>query len=255
MNTEDGRIIMPHAPFTTDFTGQSVIVTGAGAGIGEAIARAFARAGANVVANDLNPDRAERIMDTLKAAGGQAIAFQGDIGNRFQAAALIETARDAFGQINLFVNAAGIYKVEPMARIDEWDWRRQIEVNLTGAFFCTQLMGRVMADEGGGVIVHLASTAGHTHTLPLGAGYVASKAGVIALTAQAARELAPVGVRVNAVCAGSISEPDMPTEPHNMLNRMGEAEDVANAVLFLCSDAARFITGQTLIVDGGGLEV
>jgi len=244
---------MVEAHFTADFTGHSVIVTGAGSGIGEAIAMAFAQAGAKVLVNDLNPDRTERITEAIKAAGGEASPFQGDISNRFQAAALIETARDVFGTVNLFVNAAGIYKGEPIARIDEWDWRRQIEVNLTGAFFCTQLMGRVMADEGGGVIVHLASTAGHTHTLPLGAGYVASKAGLIALTAQAARELAPVGVRVNAICAGSISEPDMPTEPHNMLNRMGEPEDIANAVLFLCSDAARFITGQTLVVDGGGL--
>jgi 3-oxoacyl-[acyl-carrier protein] reductase len=126
-------------------------------------------------------------------------------------------------------------------------------VNLTGAFFCTQLMGRVMSDEGGGIIVHIASTAGYSHTLPQGAGYVASKAGVIALTQQAARELAPVDIRVNAVCVGSIAEPDMPTEPHNMLNRMGEPQDVAHAVMFLCSEGARFITGQTLVVDGGGL--
>jgi 3-oxoacyl-[acyl-carrier protein] reductase len=239
--------------FTTDFTGRTVIVTGAGAGIGEAIATAFVQAGARVVVNDLNPDRAERIAEALKAAGGQAVAFQGDIGNRFQAAALIETARDAYDRIDIFVNAAGIYKAEPIARIDEWDWRRQIEVNLVGAFFCTQLMGRVMADEGGGTIVHIASTAGYSHTLPMGAGYVASKAGLIGLTQQAARELAPSDIRVNAVCVGSIAEPDMPAEPHNMLNRMGNPADAAQAVLFLCSDAARFITGQMLVVDGGGL--
>lgn len=238
---------------TLDFTHCTAIVTGAGTGIGEAVAVALAQAGAQVVVNDLNPDRAERVTEAIKAAGGQAVAFQGDIASRFQAAALIETARDAFGRIDILINAAGTYKAEAIERIDEWDWRRQIEVNLTGAFFCTQLIGRVMADEGGGVIVHLTSTAGYSHTIAQGTGYVASKAGLTGLVQQAARELAPHSIRVNAVAVSSVAEPDMPTEPHNMLNRMGEAQEVAQAVLFLCSDGARFITGQTLVVDGGGL--
>jgi 3-oxoacyl-[acyl-carrier protein] reductase len=243
------------AGFNVDLNGQAAIVTGAGAGVGRAVALALAASGAAVAVNDLNPDRAETVAAAIKQAGGQAIAFRGDVGNRFQAAALIETAREAFGRIHLLVNAAGIFKAEPLKRIDEWDWRRQIEVNITGTFFCTQLLGRVMADEGGGVIVNIASTAGHPHSIEQGIGYVTGKSGVVGLTLQAARELAPDGIRVNAVCPGFIAEDDMPTiptEPPNALRRAGTPADVADAVLFLCSDAARFITGQALNVDGGG---
>lgn len=239
--------------FRVDFSGQTAIVTGAGAGIGYAIAEAFAQAGANVVVNDLNPDRVETLVETLQATGAQVVGVQGDISNRFQAANLIERARDAFGQIHILVNAVGIFKAEPLVAIDEWDWRRQIEVNISGVFFSLQLMSRVMADEGGGVIINLASTAGHPQPLAQGAGYVTSKAGVVALTKQAARELAGSGVRVNAVCPGNIDEPDMPAiaDPNNALARAGTVQEVADVVLFLCSDAARFITGQALNVDGG----
>jgi 3-oxoacyl-[acyl-carrier protein] reductase len=235
-----------------DFSGYNALVTGAGIGIGQAVALALAQAGAQVMVNDLNPDRADTVVEQIRAAGGTAAAFQGDISNRFQAAALIETARDTFGQIHLLINAAGIYKAEPMARTDEWDWRRQIEVNVTGTFFCTQLMGRVMADEGGGVIVNVASSAG-LKTLPEGAGYVTSKAAVIAMTRQTARELAPHNIRVNCVCPGSVAESDMPPieTPTNFLGRAGTPDEVADVILFLCSDAARFMTGQALVVDGG----
>lgn len=239
--------------FRVDFSGKTAIVTGAGAGTGRAVAEALVAAGAKVVVNDLNPDRVETIAEALRADGGEVVGVQGDISNRFQASNVIERARDAFGRIDILVNAVGIFKAEPLIGIDEWDWRRQIEVNITGTFFSLQLMSRVMADEGGGVIVNIASTAGHPQPLAQGAPYVAGKAGVVALTKQAARELAASGVRVNAVCPGNIDEPDMPAldTPHNALSRVGTVEEVADVVLFLCSDAARFITGQAINVDGG----
>lgn len=220
------------APFSVDLTGRAAIVTGAGTDIGRAIALALAAAGAAVGVNDLNPDKCDQVVDAITASGGRAVALQGDVANRFQAAAMIESARDAFGGISILVNAAGVFKTGAMAKLDEWDWRRVIDVNLTGTFFCTQLMGRVLADEGGGVIVNLASD----DTLPEGISYAASKAGVIGLTRQSARELAPAGIRVNAVCVPPMDDDDP------------RAEEAARVILFLCSDAASAINGQAIPV-------
>lgn len=239
--------------FQVDFREQSVIVAGAGSGAARAIALALAAAGANVFVNDLNPDRVDAVVEAIHKTGGSAVGLQGDITNRFQAAAMIEAARDAFGRIHHLVNGAGVYKAEPLLNIDEWDWRRQIEVNVIGAFFCTQLIARVMASEGGGSILHLASTAGNPYTIERGVGYVAGKAGMVGMVRQAARELAPSGVRVNALLLGYVAEEDMPTvlTPPNALGRMGSVEEAANVALFVLSDAASFITGAAIPVDGG----
>ncbi len=238
--------------FSVDLSGQTAIVTGAGADVGRATALALAEAGAAVVVNDLNPDRADKIAAEITAGGGKAIPWQADVSNRFQVGSLVEGARDAFGRIHILVNAAGALKLGAMRTLDEWDWRRLLDVNLTGAFFCCQLVGRVMADEGGGVIVNIASSAGHPNPLPEGVGYVASKSGLVGMTKQAAHEFAPMGIRVNAVCPGSIALANMAEgEPGNAQKRWGTAEEVAAVALFLCSDGARFITGQAINVDGG----
>jgi len=239
--------------FSVDLTDQNALVTGAGAGIGRAVAIALAQSGANVAVNDLNLERAEDVTDEITEQGGTAVALHGDISNRFQVANMIEQTRDAFGKIHILVNCAGIFKAEPILKIDEWDWRRQIEVNTIGTFFVMQLVGRVMADEGGGVIVNLASTAGFPNPIDEGMGYVAGKTSIIGMTRQASRELGANNIRVNAICAGNINEADMPkvTEKQTLVNRIGTPEDIANTVLFLCSDAGSFITGQTITVDGG----
>lgn len=233
----------PRARFIVDLTGRNALVTGAGEGVGRSIAEALGRSGAAVIVNDLNPDRADAVVAAIEAAGGRARAWQADVANRYQVGSLIEGARDAFGRIDILVNAAGIEKYGAMLALDEWDWRRIVDVNLTGAFFCSQLAARVMAEEGGGVIINIASTAGHHAPLAEGVAYTSTKAGVIGLTRQSARELAPMGIRVNAVCPGVIAG-DPATD-------VVTPDDVAGVVLFLCSDAARFVVGQAINVDGG----
>lgn len=239
--------------FTVDLTGKNALVTGAGEGIGWAIAEALSAAGANLFVNDLNPDRADKIADHLTAQGGRAIPWQADVANKLLVGPMIENFRDELGQIDIVVNAAGVEKNSTLIKLDEWDWRRVMDVNLSGTFFVAQLAGRVMADEGGGIIINIASTAGHPLNRPNSAPYVASKAGVIGFTKEAAREFAAYGVRINAVCpaniAGETAEPE--SLSHIPQGRLGEPREVANVVLFLCSDAASYITGQAIHVDGG----
>jgi len=238
--------------FSVDLSGKAALVTGAGEGVARAIALALARAGAAVCVNDLNPDRADTVVEEIEREGGRAFAWVADVSNRFQAAGTIETLRDEFGGLHVVVNGAGTERPAPFLTIDEYDWRRVLEINLTGAFFCTQLAGRVMADEGGGAIVNLASTVGQGRAQSDSTVYAASKAGLLALTREAARELAPRGVRVNAICPANIAgESEPPTLERVAQGRLGQPEEVAAVALFLCSDAASFITGQALVVDGG----
>jgi NAD(P)-dependent dehydrogenase (short-subunit alcohol dehydrogenase family) len=146
--------------FSVDLGGKVALVTGAGDGVGRAIALALGKAGAAVGVNDLNPDRADDVAETIMAAGGQALPWAADISNKYQVAAMIENLRDRFSHLHILVNAAGVQRPSTLIKLDEYDWRRILEVNLTGTFFCTQLAGRVMADEGGGIIVNLASAYG-----------------------------------------------------------------------------------------------
>jgi len=239
-------------PFSVDLHGRIALVTGVDDPVSAAIARALAQAGAAVFANGANPDRVETLVAGIAATGGQARAYTANLANRFQVVALIEATRDAFGGLHILVNSAGVRKPGGLLDYDEFDWRRSLDVNLTGAFFCLQLAARVMADEGGGAIVNLASPASPAGSAPAqhSAAYAASQAGLIALTRDAARELAPHGIRVNAVCPANIAA--APADSPDALRR-GTPEEVASVVLFLCSDAASFVNGQAITVDGGGL--
>ena len=247
-------------------TNKVAIVTGAGRGIGAAIAKTLADAGAKVTVNDINPDRAERTAAAIRQSGGVAISFGADIANKYQCVTLIEATREAWGQIDILVNNAAVQPAKSILKMDEWDWQRCIDVNLKGTFFMSQLCGRVMSDEnqerGGGIIVNIASTAGVQTPLAGQAAYCASKAGVVGFAKECAREFAQYGIRVNTVLPGIIDTPATKSQRTDdalvskwqeeiPLGRIGQAEECAQAVLFLCSDASSYMTGTTLTVDGG----
>lgn len=245
-----------------DLHGKVALVTGAGRGIGRAISRSLADAGAAVALNDISPDGVERTAELIREAGGRAQVFLADVSRKHQVQTMLEAVRDAFGSLDILVNNAGVEPHKPLLVLDEWDWDRTLEVNLKGPFLLTQSAGRVMADEGGGVIINIGSIAGRAQGLKDRAAYVASKMGLIGLTREAARELAEHHIRVNAVCPGVI-ETEMTAElrqdPAMMerwltdipAGRLGLVEDVADLVVFLCSDRASYITGQAINVDGG----
>jgi NAD(P)-dependent dehydrogenase (short-subunit alcohol dehydrogenase family) len=241
------------------------IVTGAGQGLGEAIAMTLAAAGAKVAVNDLNPDRAERVAGAIRSAGGEAVGITADVSNKFQCVHLVETTRAEWGRLDILVNNAGIEPVESILKLDEWDWDRCIDVNLKGTFLMTQLCGRVMADENGergGVIVNVSSIAGVEIPLMHRAVYCASKAGMVGFARECAREFAQYGIRVNTLVPGVFITPMTEKARQNPemmakwqreipMERLGDAEEAASAVLFLCSEASSYMTGTTLTVDGG----
>ena len=231
---------------------RNALVTGAGSGSGLDIALALAGGGASVAVSDINIERADAVAEQIEACGGRVVALQADVSNRFQAANMIEQTRDAFGRIDILVNAAEVFHPEPLLTIDEWNWRRQLEVNVTGAFFCTQLVARVMADEGGGAIINIAAEEALNSTIPSGIGYLVGKAGLIAMTRQAAREFAPHDIRVNAIATRrqSDSKGRRPSEAGRAtFDAFDSMADIGNAALFLCSDAAHEVTGEVLIVN------
>jgi len=175
--------------------GKVAIVTGAGRGAGRAAALALGAAGASVCAGDINPDRAEQAAQDIRAGGGTAFGWQADISNKFQVAGLIETTRDHYNRLDILVQHAQIDPPRDALTLDEWEWRRVLEVNLTGSFFCMQLAARVMADEGGGLIALLIRPSGAGSS----AAYAATQAGMSALAGALAAEWAGKGVLVAGI--------------------------------------------------------
>lgn len=238
---------------------KTAIVTGAGHGIGRAIALLLAREGANVL---VNYDHAERdalqVAQEISALGRKAIAFRADVSNRDEVDAMVARALSEFRQIDILINNAGLTIRARLWDLTEDKWDRVVDVNMKGTFLCSKAVAEVMIRQGGGVIVNIASIRGITGS-DSSMHYAASKAGVIALTKSLARELAPI-VRVNAVAPGYIEtrlHANLTPEERRAiieatpLKRFGLPEDIAKAVLFFASDDSDYVTGQTLVVDGG----
>lgn len=242
--------------------GQVAVVTGAGRGIGKAIALRFAREGADIAIIDVNADGAATTAHEVEAAGRRSSVTQADVSDfRAVRAAVAKIAAD-FGSIDILVNNAGVEKRAPFLEIVPEDWQRQMDVNLSGTFYCTQAVALEMAKHGYGRIVNLSSVAGLIGPIDL-AAYGASKAGVIGLTRAAALDLADHGITVNAIAPGPIetelmlgawtAEALRDRPQHGAIARFGTVEEVAHTALFLASRDSGFITGVTLSVDGGAV--
>lgn len=243
--------------------GRRALVTGANSGIGRAIALRLAQEGASVVINYRSrPEAAEAVVKEIGEAGAKGIAIEADVSNEQQVDAMFARTAQEFGGLDILVNNAGMETNHPFLEMPVDAWRQVIEVDLTGAFICAQRAARLMVESGtGGSIVNITSV---HQIIPWGgfAHYCAAKAGLDMMTKTAALELATEKVRVNSVAPGAIKTPinqnvwgdpkglsdllrKIPTE------RMGETEEIAKVVAFLCSDEASYITGATLYVDGG----
>jgi NAD(P)-dependent dehydrogenase (short-subunit alcohol dehydrogenase family) len=243
--------------------GKVAIVTGASAGIGRAAAFALAAEGASVVVSDIDVERGEEVAAAIRDKGGSALFVAADVSDDVQVAALVDAAVETFGGLDLAFNNAGIEgATAPTAECAVTNWHRTLAVNLTGVWSCMRHEIPRMLERGGGSIVNNASVAGLVGFVGIPA-YVASKHGVVGLTKTAALEYAAQGIRVNAVCPGVIDTEMVerfiggsPEARDAMLamepvGRLGLAEEIADAVVWLCSPRSSFVTGQAIAVDGG----
>jgi NAD(P)-dependent dehydrogenase (short-subunit alcohol dehydrogenase family) len=255
--------MIPKTSDLLDFTEKTVVVTGASQGLGSGIARRFAEAGANVVVHYRGSEEgANSVVETIKSHGGNACAMQAELSTEKGSKALIATAVEKYSRLDVLINNVGIFPMASIFDMQLKDWQAMYSANVETAMLCTQAAAQHMKEAGGGAIINMGSTSAlnpamdHSH-------YSSAKAAVVMFTRSAAQELGPDNIRVNTVSPGLIARPGLEKDwPDGVarwqeqapLGRMGEPEDVADACLFLASPAARWISGQNLVLDGGMLS-
>ena len=236
------------------------IVTGSAQGLGKAIAVTLAKEGANIVASDINLEKAKAVVKEIEVMKREAIAVKADVSKKQDVESMVKTTISQFGQIDILVNCAGICSLSPILEITEEEWDRIFAVNLKGTFLCSQAVFREMLGRKSGKIVNISSASAKIGGVAVGAHYSASKAGVICFTKSLALAAAPYKINVNCVCPGPVETEmtdawgdEMNTKFKNMIpwKDYGKPQDIAAAVLFLVSEEARYITGETLDVNGG----
>ena len=251
-----------------DLNNKVAVVTAASRGIGKSIALALAENGCNVIVNYFNnKDKANEVVETIQRMGSRALAVKCDVSKRDEVDAMFKATIDQFEKVDILVNNAGIGYDIPLLEITDEIWDRHMAVNLKGVFLCTQIAAKYMAEKGCGKIVNISSNSGFGVALLGETSYAVSKAGVIQLTKSSAFELGKYNINVNCVAPGAI-ETDMLREDARIRNedyemlinsrreasslgKIGRPEDIANAVLFFVSERSHYITGKTLLVDGG----
>lgn len=240
-------------------TGNVAIVTGGSSGIGRATAIAFAREGAKVVIAARRENEGEETVRQIVEAGGEASFFQTDVTQAADVQALVDRTLERYGRLDCTFNNAGSGKPSRLIELSEADWEQEIAVNLKSVWLCLKYEIPAILQSGKGAIVNMSSQGGILGVPNYGA-YAAAKGGVAALTRAAAAEYAPDGIRINAVSPGAVETELWANAPTGMLKqvaagiplqRVGQPNDIAEAVIWLCSNAAGFITGQNLVIDGG----
>jgi NAD(P)-dependent dehydrogenase (short-subunit alcohol dehydrogenase family) len=245
--------------------GKVAIVTGAGRGMGESFARTLAANGASVAVADVDAESASKVSSLIRDQGGESVACEADVSRFSEVERLVKRVETELGRPDILVNNAGLLKPTRFADISEGEWKSIMSVNVDGVFFCSKAVVPSMVARRYGKIVNISSSAGKTASTFGGLHYTASKAAVLGITRHLARELAPFGINVNAVCPGSIDTAMVRgnATPETIeagvrkipFGRLGRPEEVANLVLFLASDASSYITGASIDINGGELMV